>query len=150
MSPPKKSQPKADSNELSDLWLKVSQPAKNWIGQAALNLVTSPLPVPLLLDKLQRDAHLQPELNKLLQDVNLSVEDKVMLFLMLMVKKMDADIEAQSAKATSATGGQRSIDVEMQKLQRLVQKRAQMFDMLSKIMNQYSETAKSMVQNLGR
>ena len=150
MSPPKKPQPKTDSDELSDLWLKVSQPAKQWIGQAVLNLVTSPLPVGLLLDKLQRDAHLQPELNKLLQDVNLSVEDKVMLFLMLIVKKMDADIEVQAERATTKSAGAANIDVEMQKLQRLVQKRAQMFDMMSKIMDQYSEQAKNMIQSMGR
>ena len=150
MSPPKKPQPKTDSDELSDLWLKVSQPAKQWIGQAVLNLVTSPLPVGLLLDKLQRDAHQQPELNKLLQDVNLSVEDKVMLFLMLIVKKMDADIEVQAERATTKSAGAANIDVEMQKLQRLVQKRAQMFDMMSKIMDQYSEQAKNMIQSMGR
>src|SRR5258705_1716698 len=104
MSPPKKPQPKTDSDELSDLWLKVSQPARQLIEQAVLNLVTSPLPVRLVLDKLQRDAHLQPEMNKLLQDVNLSVQDKVMLFLMLIMKKMDADIEAQAARATPKPG----------------------------------------------
>jgi methyl-accepting chemotaxis protein len=150
MSPPKKPQTKADSDELSDLWLKASQPAKHWIGQAVLNLVTSPLPVPLLLDKLQRDAQVQPELNKLLQDVNMSIEDKFVLFLMLMMKKLDADIQAQTSKATSNAGGAPSIDVETQKLQRMVQKRAQMFDMMSKIMDQYSTQAKNMVQNLGR
>jgi hypothetical protein len=147
MAPPKKPQSKTDSDELSDLWLKISQPAKQWIGQAVLNLVTSPLPVGLLLDKLQRDAHQQPEMNKLLQDVNLGVEDKVMLFLMLMMKKMDADIEAQTANASKA-GGAPSIDVEMQKLQRMVQKRAQLFDMMSKILDQYSKQANDMVRNM--
>jgi uncharacterized protein GlcG (DUF336 family) len=69
---------------------------------------------------------------------------------MLIVKKMDADIEVQAERATTKSAGAANIDVEMQKLQRLVQKRAQMFDMMSKIMDQYSEQAKNMIQSMGR
>ncbi|MBI4821242.1 MAG: hypothetical protein HY791_33590 [Deltaproteobacteria bacterium] len=43
-----------------------------------------------------------------------------------------------------------SIDVETLKLQRMVTKRQQMFDMLKAIIDKYNETAKGVIQSMGR
>ncbi|MBI4816843.1 MAG: hypothetical protein HY791_11325 [Deltaproteobacteria bacterium] len=63
------------------------------------------------------------------------------------------------AKVGSSVGGKignggnnsaPSIDVETLKLQRMVTKRQQMFDMLKAIIDKYNETAKGVIQSLGR
>jgi hypothetical protein len=41
-----------------------------------------------------------------------------------------------------------SIDVETKKLERLVQKRSQLFDLLSKVMERYDASAKSIIQSM--
>jgi hypothetical protein len=46
--------------------------------------------------------------------------------------------------------GSPSIDVETMKLKRLVDKRSQMFDMLRQIIDKYNETAKGIIQSIGR
>ena len=43
-----------------------------------------------------------------------------------------------------------SIDVETMKLKRLIDKRSQMFDMLRQIIDKYNQTAKSMIDSIGR
>lgn len=134
----------------------------------------------------------QAQVNAVLNDPSLSVEDKVMLMLMLIMKKMDQDIERQmqyinslqqqqsqrqaKGKALGALGtiaggviggpigagvggklggklggagnSSPSVDVETQKLQRMIQKRSQMFEMCSAIMRKYDDTAKSVIQNI--
>ncbi len=47
-------------------------------------------------------------------------------------------------------GGAPSIDVETMKLKRLIDKRGQMFDMLRQIIDKYNETAKNIIQSIGR
>ena len=42
------------------------------------------------------------------------------------------------------------LDVEAKKLQRLAAKRKQMFDMLSQVIDKYNETAKNVIQSIGR
>jgi hypothetical protein len=111
---------------------------------------------------------LQNQIEDVLSDPSLTVEDKVTLFLMLVMKKMDKDIEAQAdyieqlqqqqnkAAADARLQGKAppesnaSIDVESQKLARLVTKRNQMFDILRSIIDKYNETAKNIIQSLGR
>jgi hypothetical protein len=71
---------------------------------------------------------------------------------------MDADIENQTTlvKAKKATvapaphnaGG--GIDVETMKLKRMVDKRAQMFDMMRQIIDRHNQTAQNVIRNLGR
>ncbi|MBI4820299.1 MAG: hypothetical protein HY791_28800 [Deltaproteobacteria bacterium] len=119
----------------------------------------------------------QGQVDSVLNDPSLTVEDKVMLMLMLVMKKMDKDIENQSqyinqvqqqqgnkgqgqqggfgkvAGGFGQTPGQEgapSIDLETQKLQRMVTKRSQMFDTLKAIMDKYNETAKGVIQSMGR
>lgn len=119
----------------------------------------------------------QAEAAAILADPSLSVEDKVTLLIMLIMKKMDQDIERQaqyinsiqqqqssrgSNGGTGANGtnngpfGQAgessspSIDVETMKLKRMIDKRGQMFDMLRQIIDKYNETAKNIIQSIGR
>ncbi|MCA9551561.1 MAG: hypothetical protein KC933_16105 [Myxococcales bacterium] len=107
-----------------------------------------------------------------LNDPSLTIEDKVVLMLMLIMKKMDKDIEKQAnyindlqqqqngggggggkggGKGGGGGGGSNSsIDIESMKLKRMVDKRGQMFDMLRQIIDKYNETAKNMIQSIGR
>ena len=43
-----------------------------------------------------------------------------------------------------------SIDVEAMKLKRLTDKQSQMFDMLRQLVDQYNQTAKGIIDSLGR
>jgi len=107
-----------------------------------------------------------------LRDPSLTVEDKVTLMIMLIMKKMDQDIERQAqyinsiqqqqggkGKGGGAVGGQAggldnqsspSIDVETMKLKRMIDKRSQMFDMLRQIIDKYNQTAKGIIDSMGR
>ena len=135
----------------------------------------------------------QAQVSGVLMDPSLTVEDKVTLMIMLIMKKMDKDIERQAhyinsiqqqqsnrqkkgsalgmvgtvagaalggpmgAKLGGGVGGKLggggnspSIDVETMKLKRMVDKRSQMFDMLRQIIDKYNETAKNVIQSIGR
>lgn len=127
----------------------------------------------------REQAH-QVEIDRVLSDPSLSVEDKVMLSLMLIMKKMDKDIEGQAqyinraqnqgAQREGATAGGHdltqgpgvagqgsgaatdspSIDIETAKLERMVKKRGHMFEMLRGLISKYDETAKNVNQSIGR
>jgi len=43
-----------------------------------------------------------------------------------------------------------SIDVETMKLKRMIDKRSQMFDMLRQIIDKYNQTAKGIIDSMGR
>ena len=99
--------------------------------------------------------------SSILNDSSLTVEDKVTLMLMLIMKKMDKDIEKQMNHINQLQqqqnggigqqgGSAPSIDVETMKLKRLIDKRGQMFDMLRQIIDKYNETAKNIIQSMGR
>jgi hypothetical protein len=113
------------------------------------------------------------EVTAVLNDPSLTVEDKVTLMIMLIMKKMDKDIEKQANYINSlqqqqnggqggfpgAGGGDQagggggsspSIDVETMKLKRLIDKRSQMFDMLRQIIDKYNQTAKGIIDSMGR
>ena len=141
---------------------------------------------------LYEKAH-QMQVSGVLNDPSLTVEDKVTLMLMLIMKKMDKDIErlaqyinsiqqqqsnrgkahkglgkmgAAGGKALGGPMGAKlgggignkmggggnspSIDVETMKLKRMIDKRGQMFDMLRQIIDKYNETAKGVIQSIGR
>jgi len=95
----------------------------------------------------------------------MTVEDQVTLMLMMIMKKMDKDIKGQAKRVeglqnqqnAGGAGGQQggpqgapSIDVETMKLKRSIDKRSQMFDMLRQIIDKYNETAKNIIQSVGR
>ena len=130
----------------------------------------------------------------ILNDPALTVEDQVVLLLMLIMQKADEDIKSQAQYVNSIQqqqsnkdGGSNgvfgnllgglfgggssgsgilgnmfgggvsptdqsnaSIDVETMKLKRMIDKRSQMFDMLRQIIDKYNQTAKSMIDSIGR
>ncbi len=108
----------------------------------------------------------------ILNDSSLTVEDKVCLMIMLIMKKMDKDIEkmanyinqlqqqqngggggkggGKGGKGGGGGGSSPSIDVETMKLKRLIDKRSQMFDMLRQIIDKYNQTAKGIIDSMGR
>ena len=102
----------------------------------------------------------------ILGDPSLTVEDKITLMIMMIMKQMDKQIEAQANYINSlqqqqggqgggggkggGQGSSPSIDVETMKLKRLIDKRSQMFDMLRQIIDKYNETAKNIIQSIGR
>jgi len=150
MSRPKNPPSKTNADDFSKVWLKLPPAARQWIEQAVQIVLASPLPISLVTDKLRRDAFLQSQWNTVPQDANLNFGNKAILSLMLVIQKLDADIEDQAAKLTGERSGAASIDVEMQKLKRMVDKRNQMFAVLNAIMAQHNETTKNIVQNIGR
>jgi hypothetical protein len=123
----------------------------------------------------------QAQTASVLADPSLTVEDKVTLLIMLIMNKMDKDIERQAQYINSiqqqqssrepgggqgqygfgaggpfagaggeAGGNSPSIDVETMKLKRLIDKRSQMFDMLRQIIDKYNQTAKGIIDSIGR
>ncbi len=96
----------------------------------------------------------------LLANPNLTAEDKVTLLLMMIMKKKDGEIAGQANRINQlqaqAQGGQqgaqggKSIDVETMKLKRSIDKRGQLFDSLRQIIDKYNETAKNVIQSVGR
>lgn len=91
-----------------------------------------------------------------LDDPNLTVEDKVALAFMLIIKKFDKKIFAQTEKVTQLQtqglngGAHTSIDVEALKLSKLVTKQAQMAEILRQIVDKYNQTAKGVTDGIGR
>ncbi len=106
------------------------------------------------------------QISSVLSDPSLTMEDKIMLALMLICSKMDDDIKRQTeylnqlqnqqgARGKGGVGGkkgggdgEKSIDIETKKLERMIQKRSQLFDTLSKIMERYDQSAKNVIQSM--
>ena len=98
------------------------------------------------------------QVNSILSDPSLTMEDKIMLSLMVICQKMDDDIKRQSEylnKLQNQQGGkkggksgEKSIDIETKKLERMIQKRSQLFDTLGKIMERYDQSAKNVIQSM--
>jgi hypothetical protein len=105
------------------------------------------------------------DISAMLADGGLTVEDKITLMIMMIMKKMDQDIEKQAnyinslqqqqqsgggagGKGGGGGGGAPSIDVETMKLKRLIDKRSQMFDMLRQIIDKYNQTAKGIIDSM--
>jgi hypothetical protein len=113
------------------------------------------------------------DISGVLNDKSLTVEDKVTLMIMLIMQKMDKDIEKQAQEINKLQqqqskqgggggggkgggkgggggggGSDKSIDVETMKLKRLIDKRSQMFDMLRQIIDKYNQTAKGIIDSM--
>ena len=104
------------------------------------------------------------QVHSVLSDPSLTMEDKIMLALMLICSKMDVDIKRQTeylnqlqnqqgarkggGKGGKAGGGEKSIDLETKKLERMITKRSQLFDTLGKIMERYDQSAKNVIQSM--
>jgi hypothetical protein len=108
----------------------------------------------------------QPELLASMSNPALTVEDKIHILLQAVMKKLDKEIQAQGEHIQSLNGGEAkekntnvrrgavegspSIDVETSALNRLIQKRSQVFDMLRQIIDKYQQTAKGVTDSIGR
>lgn len=78
----------------------------------------------------------------ILNDESLTVEDKITLMVMKIMEKMDVDISRESTR--------QNIDVDAMRLKRMVDRRSLMFDMLRQIIDNYNETAKGIIDSIGR
>jgi hypothetical protein len=107
------------------------------------------------------------DVGNIMGDPGMTMEDKVVMLLMKLTKSFDRQIEQQANRLQAlqnqqgaggkggggkggGAGGQPSIDVESMNLKRLIDKRAQMFDMLRQVIDKYNQTAKGMIDGLGR
>ena len=85
------------------------------------------------------------ELARILADSDLKVADQVKVVYDKSVNDQGTQVDKSKAKPDSSST---NTDLETQKLQRMVEKRSQMFDMLKQIMEKYDQTAKGVIQNL--
>jgi hypothetical protein len=112
-----------------------------------------------VLGVLSNDADLSASLS----NAALTVEDKIMLLLEAVMKKLDQEIEAQgnyvqglnggtggAVRRGSIDGSSPSVDVETSRLKRLIDKRGQIFDMLRQIADKYAGTAKNVTDAMAR
>jgi hypothetical protein len=164
-------------DEILKEWIKllllVPPPLRQWTEQTVQKILDSPQVAQVMRQQLARDIRQKSQANPVLNDPRLTIEDKITLLLMLIAKQMDEEITRQASLVQAETpppaprppgwpvGGPPmiqpivpptssgiSVDVEMQKLKRMIDKRNQMFDMLGKIMDQYNERSKSVIQNI--
>ena len=96
----------------------------------------------------------------ILDDPTLSHEDKIQLMLQQMSDGLDADIvDTLSAQDSAKTGGTSQSDqVKAQKdseqlqlkLQKLMERRKQMFDLMTNMSEKFNEMSKAAIQNMAR
>ena len=100
----------------------------------------------------------QVEFDAMLADPTLTDEDKATIGRMLLMKRIDADIKDQTGRvntlqALRRSGDERSgaeIDRETMKLKKFIDKRSQMFDLLRQTIDKYNQTAKAIIDSIGR
>ena len=109
-----------------------------------------------------KKAKLDVEALKLFSSQTMSIEDKIAALLIKVMDQMDKDIEAQiskvdklqndnaKAKKSKKEDDTTSIDHEMFKLDRLTDKREQMFSMLTGIVKRYTQSAQNVLRDLGQ
>lgn len=85
------------------------------------------------------------DLARILADSDLKVADQVKVVYDKSVNDQGTQVDKSKAKPDSSST---NIDLETQKLQRMVEKRTQLFDMLKQIMEKFDQTAKGVIQNL--
>jgi hypothetical protein len=141
---------KTKSTPVSPMEFTVSESKRSELFQR-IQAFAPPDLVPEALYK--ADKSNQAEVDRILSVSSLTTEDKVTLMTMTIMKKLDQDIERQAQhinfiQQQSHPG--RSLDVETMKLKRLIDKRGQMFDMLRQIIDKYNQTAKSIIDSIGR
>jgi len=124
----------------SKLAPRLGAAARETLDELVQTLLTSPLQLPLLLVKLSRDATLRPEIGPVLNDPSFAFTDRTARLFMLLLGKLDEDIAKQELAVKGQPGAtSTSIDVEMQKLKRMVDRRNQTFDMLNSILRAQGE-----------
>ncbi|HMQ50996.1 MAG TPA: hypothetical protein PKE64_09120 [Anaerolineae bacterium] len=86
----------------------------------------------------------------ILSDPSLTPEDKVSLLTMSILDRLDADIQAQTEQIESLPSSSPAIDVETQKLERMIAKRREMFESLRQIIDKYNQTSQGIIDSIGR
>lgn len=93
-----------------------------------------------------------PALEPILSDPALTLEDKVQLARLRLDQHLaqDSQVIAEQADRVEALGNAPSIDVEALKLKRMIDKRNQQLDLLRQIIDKYNDTAKGIIDSIGR
>jgi len=113
----------------------------------------TPRAVALMQDVQRQSPFADSQSEAIFEDPTLSPEDKITLTRMMLIQKLDDDIAEQTRRVSALQNSpstDQSIDVETMKLKRLIDKRSQMFDMLRQIIDKYNETAKGIIDSMGR
>ena len=117
-------------------------------------LLSSPLPVPFAWAKVARDALLQPAVGTVLNNPSLGTPDRGLRLLVLMIGKLNAEIENQSAlgkrNAQTAPTGATKADEDAQNLQLLLKQQSQLLEMLSNAINAQNKAMSDALQNAAR
>jgi len=90
-----------------------------------------------------------PEISRILENPSLSDSDKVTLTSLMLLKDLDRQIDEAGRGIAGMPPGP-SRDVEVMKLKRMIDKRGQMFDQLRAIIDKYNQTAKGIIDSIGR
>jgi hypothetical protein len=90
-----------------------------------------------------------PQVRGILLDPALGNEDKVILAITLMMKDLDGEIEEASRQLRGSSPSP-TLDVETIKLKRLIDQRSQLFDQLRLIIDKYNQTARGIIDSIGR
>ncbi len=97
------------------------------------------------------------EMMVMLSDPNLTMQDRIALFLILLMNQMDKNIGEQAEKIQKIQSGERiqtadpearSVDLETAKLKQLTGSREQVFDTLKAVMDKMDRAAQSVLQDL--
>ena len=122
------------------------------LASVGLNGAT-PGAVALMQDVQRQSPFADSRSEAIFEDPTLSPEDKITLIRMMLIQKLDDDVAEQTRRVSALQNSpstDQSIDVETMKLKRLIDKRSQMFDMLRQIIDKYNETAKGIIDSIGR
>ena len=117
-------------------------------------LLSSPLPVPFAWAKVARDALLRPAVGTVLSNPSLGTPDRGLRLLVLMIGKLNAEIESQAAigkrNTQTAPTGATKADDDAQHLQLLLKQQSQLLEMLSNAVNAQSKAMSDALQNAAR
>jgi hypothetical protein len=92
------------------------------------------------------------DVHRIMENKSLTVNDKIMLMSTRIMGRIDQDIIQQSRHLEEIRGsvGEPTLDVESMKLKRLIDKRTQMFNTLREVTDKYNQTAKGIIDAMGR
>ena len=89
------------------------------------------------------------QIGSILRDPSLGDPDKAMLSMALMMKDLDDQIE-RAARRVNGSPSSPAADVELMKLKRMIDKRAQLFELASNVMRKYDDTARAAIQKMNQ
>lgn len=110
----------------------------------------------LVLDRmggisLQMSPSARAEANEIRRDPSLTEDDKMALVLQLVIADIESQLEQQARLVESLHSSPGpTLDVETMKLKRLIDKRSEMFDILRELIDGNNQTAKSIIDSMGR